>query len=88
MRPGSPAMICGTGALVPRANNIAGSCSKNGGTCFSHTSPMSVGIFQIDERFQVRTCTGSSVIVTWLAAHARSAPGPPGRAYGKRSGSS
>ena len=51
-------------------------------------SPVSVGILQIDERFQVRTCTGSSVIVTWLAAHARSASGPPGRAYGKRSGSS
>ena len=49
--------------VVAERGDIEDSCAKNGGTCFSHTSPSSVGIFQIDDRFHVRICTGEPLIV-------------------------
>ena len=70
------------------------SWAKNGGTTLSHADrPSASGSRQMLDRFQLRICSaGPSRSIRRAAstssAHARSASGPPGFAYRRRSGCS
>ena len=70
---------------------MAPSCAKNGGTTLSQAGPAAVGSRQMLDRFQVLIWSagplrGRPAAVSCSSAQATSAAGPPGFAYGSRSG--
>ena len=90
---GPSAAISGGTIAGSSRSSIAPSWAKNGGTTLSQAVPSAVGSCQMLDRFQVRPCTAGPVrsrpaAASAASAQARSAAGPPGRAYGSRSGCS
>ena len=95
-RPAAPADLRPRSAAArrsgPAGRSIAPSWPKNGGTTLSQAGPAAVGSRQTLERFQVLTWTAGAGPGPARGAAAVRRPrrgraaGPPGRAYGSRSG--